>query len=317
MRSLIATLVLLTGSAAFGQSPTFEVASIKPAAPQAEGRIMVRMGGDAGRVDYVNVSLRDLIRQAFDIKDYQLNAPDWLNNARFDVQAKMPPDTTKEAKALMLQALLAERFGLKVHKESKDLPIYSLVVGKNGPKLKKAENLPPDAAGTPPPPGAGPGRPAAGGSVGGTFRGPGGPGGPGVPGGRGPGGPPPPGMIRMMMDGPGRFHLTGSGMSLAQLADMLSRQVGKPVIDNTGITGFYDVDLEFKPEEGMGGMRGLPMPMPRGDGGEGGRGPAPDAVEAPSIFTAVQDQLGLKLEGKKGPVETVVVDHVEKAPTEN
>jgi uncharacterized protein (TIGR03435 family) len=104
-------------------------------------------------------------------------------------------------------------------------------------------------------------------------------------------------------------------MAISNFAEMLSRQVGKPVFDNTGITGFYDIDLEFKPEEGM--MRGMPMPMPRPDGGGGASGPAPEAVEAASIFTAVQDQLGLKLEAKKGPIETIVVDHSEKVPTEN
>src|SRR3954471_18385672 len=160
MRSIVTTLILFGGSAACAQ--TFEVASIKPAAPQAEGRIMVRMGGDPGRIDYANVSLRDLVRQAYGVKDYQVVAPDWTNSARFDVQAKLPPDTPQDEKNLMMQALLAERFGLKVHKESKDVPIYSLVVGKNGPKLTKAEDLPPgsaDAAGpnaappAPPPPG--------------------------------------------------------------------------------------------------------------------------------------------------------------------
>ena len=101
----------------------------------------------AGRIDYANVSLRDLIRQAYDVKDYQVVAPDWMNSARFDVQAKLPPDTTQRSdNALMMQALLAERFGLKVHKESKEVPVYSLVVGKNGPKLKKAEDAPPRAA---------------------------------------------------------------------------------------------------------------------------------------------------------------------------
>lgn len=125
-------------------------------------------------------------------------------------------------------------------------------------------------------------------------------------------------MIRMMMAPGGRMRLTATGMTVEGFADMLSRQVGKPVFDHTGITGLYDIDLEFKPEEGMGGgmMRGMPMPMPRDGGGEA-HSPAPDAVEAPSIFTAVQDQLGLKLEGKKGPIETIVVDHAEKVPTEN
>src|SRR3954471_3836673 len=139
MRSIVITLVLLGGSAVFAQ--TFEVASIKAAAPQTEGRFMVRMGGDPGRIDYTNVSLRDLIRQAYAVKDYQVVAPDWTNSARFDVQAKLPPDTPQEQRNMMMQALLAERFGLKIHKESKEVPVYSLVVGKNGPKLTKAEDV--------------------------------------------------------------------------------------------------------------------------------------------------------------------------------
>jgi len=285
MRSIVTTLILLGGSAAFAQ--TFEVASIKPAAPQAEGRIMVRMGGDPGRVDYTNVSLRDLVRQAYGVKDYQVIAPDWMNSARFDVQAKVPPDTPQEQRNVMMQALLAERFGLKVHKESKEVPVYSLLVGKNGPKLKKAEIVPQGASDGPPPPG-----------------------------GRGPG-PGAPGMMRMMMQPGGKMHLNATGMAISNFADMLARQVGKPVFDNTGITGLYDIDLEFKPEEGMGMMRGMPMPMPRPDGGGEAHGPVLENVEAPSIFTAVQDQLGLKLEGKKGPIETIVVDSSEKVPTEN
>src|SRR6476646_7576075 len=103
MRSIVTALCLLGGSALFAQNPTFEVASIKPAAPQTEGSFMVRMGGDPGRIDYANVSLRDLIRQAYDVKDYQIVAPDWMNSARFDVQAKLPPETSKEVKLVMWQ----------------------------------------------------------------------------------------------------------------------------------------------------------------------------------------------------------------------
>src|SRR3954449_5122415 len=167
MRTLATTLFLAGAASAFAQ--TFEVASIKTAAPQEVGRVMVRMGGDPGRIDYKNVSLRDLIRQAYDVKDYQVVAPDWMNSARFDVQAKLPPDTPKEVRAVMMQALLAERFGLKTHKESKEVQVYSLIVGKNGAKLKKAEDRPVgsnDAADrnfAPPPPPP-PGGPSAGGS---------------------------------------------------------------------------------------------------------------------------------------------------------
>jgi uncharacterized protein (TIGR03435 family) len=305
MRSIVTALCLLGGSALFAQNPTFEVASIKPAAPQTEGRFMVRMGGDPGRIDYTNVSLRDLIRQAYNVKDYQVVGPDWMMSARFDVQAKLPPDTPTEQRNLMMQALLAERFQLKVHKETKEVPIYSLVVGKNGPKLKEAAEEPAVVRDGPPEANG----PAAGGGRAGFNGG-------GPNGGRGPGGPGGRGMMMMRMEGPGKFHMTANATTVSNLVDMIARQVDKPVFDNTGLTGKYDVELEFKPENGMGMMKGMPMPMghmPEGGGGA----PAPDAVDAPSIFTAVQDQLGLKLESKKGPVETIVIDHAEKTPTED
>lgn len=330
MRSLATTMLLLAGSAAFAQNPTFDVASIKPTAPQEMGRIMVRMGGDPGRIDWVNVSLRDVVRTAYGVKDYQVSGPDWMTSARFDIQAKYPPDTPIETRNLMLQALLAERFNLKAHKESKETQTYSLVVGKNGHKLKKADpekmttmmldgpggpggpgmsdrNVRAAAGGPSSGPAAGAGA-TSGGAVGGSRSG--GPGGgPGGPGGGGRG------MTMMRMEGPGKLHMTSMGTSLTNFAEMLARQVGKPVFNETKLEDLFDIDLEFKPEAGMGGMVRMAGPggMPHGDGG----GPAPDAVEAPSIFTAVQDQLGLKLESKKGPIETVVVDSANKTPTEN
>ena len=118
----------------------------------------------------------------------------------------------------------------------------------------------------------------------------------------------------MRMGGPGNMKMTATAMTMGGLAEMLSRQIGKPVIDQTGITGNYDVDLEFKPEEGMGMMRGMPAPMPR-EGAPAGH--EATAETGASIFTALQDQLGLKLDAKKGPVETIVVDQANKTPTEN
>ena len=319
MRSFATTMLLLAGSAAFAQSPTFDVASIKPTAPQEMGRIMVRMGGDPGRIDWVNVSLRDVIRTAYGVKDYQVSGPDWMTSARFDIQAKYPPDTPIETRNLMLQALLAERFSLKVHKESKDVQTYSLVVGKNGHKLKKADpnkmtTIMLDGPGggdrnvrVPPPPAAGGPSAGAGGTAVGGAR-------VGAPAGGVPGGGR--GMTMMRMEGPGRLHMTSMGTAMPNFAEMLARQVGKPVFDETKLEGLFDIDLEFKPDAGMGGMVRMAGPggMPHGDGAGG---PAPDAVEAPSIFTAVQDQLGLKLESKKGPIETIVVDSANKTPTEN
>jgi uncharacterized protein (TIGR03435 family) len=321
-------MLFLAGSAAFAQSPTFDVASIKPTAPQEMGRIMVRMGGDPGRIDWVNVSLRDVIRTAYGVKDYQVSGPDWMTSARFDIQAKYPPDTPIETRNLMLQALLAERFSLKVHKESKETQTYSLVVGKNGHKLKKAD---PNKMTTmmldgPGGPGladrnvrTGPGGPsgsATAGAPGAASAGAGGGMRAGAPAGGGPGGPGGGrGMTMMRMEGAGKLHMTSMGTALPNFAEMLARQVGKPVFDETKLEGLFDIDLEFKPEAGMGGMVRMAGPgMPHGDGASG---PAPDAVEAPSIFTAVQDQLGLKLESKKGPIETIVVDSANKTPTEN
>lgn len=294
MRFVFSTLFLLAAGLATAQKPSFDVASVKPAAPQEMGRIMMRVGGDPGMVDYKSVSLRLLLTRAFGVKDYQIVGPDWMSTAMFDVQARLPPETSEENRRLMFQTLLEERFGLKFHKETKDAPIYSLVVAKNGPKLTPAKEAPPNALKLPDSPGYVP------------------------PPNQRPAGPPSaanmrPGMMMMRVEN-GRFHLVTNAMNMSGICDMLSRQVGRPVIDDTGLTGYYDFDIEFKPEPGA--MRGL-LPPKGGDEGPAGGGPAPESVEAPSIFTAVQDQLGLKLEPKRGPIETIVVDHIEKTPIEN
>src|SRR5690348_6994921 len=107
MRCLLSTLLI--AGCALAQSPTFEVASIKPAAPQDAGRLMIRMGGDPGRIDYKHVPLRLLIANAYDVKDFQIVAPDWMSSEFFDIEAKLPPDTTPENRRLMMQNLLADR----------------------------------------------------------------------------------------------------------------------------------------------------------------------------------------------------------------
>ena len=123
-------------------------------------------------------------------------------------------------------------------------------------------------------------------------------------------------MVSMRMGGPnGTLKMQAKGMTMQGLSDLLARQVGKPVVDQTGITGNYDIDLEFKQEEGMGRPMGMLMPMPRPDGG--GHAQDANAETGASIFTAIQDQLGLRLEAKKGAVETIVVDSANKTPTEN
>ncbi|HEY1335881.1 MAG TPA: TIGR03435 family protein [Bryobacteraceae bacterium] len=312
---LRATLVAVACGVAVAQTPaklSFEVASIKPAEPPVAGRMMVRMGGDPGRVTYTNVSLRDIIRNAYRLKDYQISAPDWVNNTRFDVSAKLPEGAKQDQVPEMLQSMLEERFKLTVHREKKDLPAYALVVAKSGLKMKESVEDPPPATGDGPP-------------AGGNVALPDGPpklgkdGMPVLPAGapRGP---------MMMMNGAG--HMTAKMMTIQSMADMLSRQLDQPVLDETGLKGKYDFALDYTPEPGQGrGMFGGMMPPPQMHdmpAGAGGAGPAPGGPEAqhnqqqaPPLQVAIQQQLGLKLDARKLPLELLVVDHMEKTPTEN
>jgi len=295
---------------------TFEVASIKPAqppTPDGQGRIFMRgpSGGpgtkDPGRVNLPFMSLKSLIMLAYDVKNYQITGPQWLDTERFDVTATMPPDTTKEQYRIMLQNLLIERFKMTVHKESKELPMYSLSVNKGGPKLKETalKATPADGDGPPRPP-LGPPK-------------------------IGPDGFPVmpaemsqrPGMPMMMM--PGRARLMATSQSMQDLANRLTAQLNRPVIDNKGLTAKYDFVLTYAPDpnEGLGGRGGaglgLAVRAPAPAGGAGGPDNTfiPDGEAPQPLFGALQSQLGLKLDPKKGDVEIVVIDKMEKAPVEN
>jgi uncharacterized protein (TIGR03435 family) len=276
----------------------FEVASVKPAAPQAGGRIFVgRQGGpgtpDPGRVTFTNTGLKQLITLAYNLKPYQVTGPDWLDTQRFDVVAKIPPGSSKEQVNQMLQSLLEERFKLTFHSVTREFPLYELVVGKNGHKLK-ASVVDPSAATAGPDAGPGRGGPPSIGKDG--F--------PTLPPGR-------PGML-MMMSKDGPLRIAANVQSMTDLANMLSNQIGTPVVDKTGLTGTYDFALEFVPERiGAGGIGGglvAPGEVP---------GASPGTFDGPTIFGAVQDQLGLKLEQKKGPLEVMVIDRAERVPSEN
>jgi uncharacterized protein (TIGR03435 family) len=302
--------------AAWGQTTegpdTFEVASIKPAAPQGQGRFMVGTRGGPGtpdpeRLTLTNVSLKQILANAYDVKDYQIQGPTLLESERFDITAKIPKGSTKEQARIMMQNLLVERFKLTLHRDKKEFPMFGLVVGKNGPKMKRAEEPPvTETAGGdgPPPPLPQPGRLEMGKD-----------GFPKLPPGGGRGG-----MMIMMMNG--RFRMQANGQTMKGLADMLSNQLGRPVIDETKLDGKYEFTLDYAPEEGhMKGPMGM-MPPPghmEGPPGAIGAGPAPagGGETGPNLVTAVQEQLGLKLESKKGPLDLIVVDHIEKTPTEN
>jgi uncharacterized protein (TIGR03435 family) len=265
-----AGLCVITNGAAFAQSatpaPAFEVASVKMAPPPDGMRLRVSLGGDAGRINYENVTIKDVMKEAYQVKDFQIAGPDWFNSVRYNIVAKIPEGSSREQVRRMLQALLAERFQLAFHRETKEVPVYALVVGKNGPKLKLSEA--PEAQSN-----------------------------------------------RMMMRMGG--GLEARGMSMARFVDMLSRQVSRPVIDMTELKGNYDFTLKYTLDESQrrAMMGGMPVPMVKAE--PAAAAPPPDAEGSPSIFAAVQEQLGLKLEARKGPVETLVIDRAEKVPTEN
>jgi len=257
----IAILLALCPPGAFGQpgapSPEFEVASIKPAPPQAPGRVSTRMSADAGRLTYTNVSLSDVIAKAYSVPHNQISAPAWLDTERFDIAAKIPAGIAMDRIPQMLQALLADRFKLALHRDKKVLPIYRLVVAKDGPKLQPAESS---------------------------------------------------GGLSMGIN-PGSAHVNGN-VSMAWLADYLSVRLARPVLDQTALDGAYAVALDWVPDP-----TAEPASMAMGQPG------VPDgalpAAPGPSLFTALQEQLGLRLVAAKGPVEILVIDHAGKVPTEN
>ena len=272
--------------------PAFEVSTVRTSAAGSE---MMRMqwGGDSCRIE--NFQLRTIIRQAYGaLSDDQIvGGPDALMDGHFDINAKADAndaaqmknlsrdDRTRESR-LMLQSLLAERFHLKVHIETKELPVYALVIAKGGAKL--TASAPPPA--TPPDEGAPPPKAAV------------------APDQLPKTAPRGMSMIRMSST---KIEASASEGTMEQLASMLTNQPdagGRVVIDKTGLTGKYDWSLAWAPSMGMGG------PMKGADNGTG------SDADAPGLFTALEEQLGLKLEPQKGPVQVVVVDHVE-APSAN
>ena len=299
-----AGLVLAAG-AAMGQTATFEVASVKPAAPLDRSQILsgqmhVGMKIDAARVDIGSMSLADLIRVAYRVKPYQISGPDWMASERFDVLAKLPEGASSGQVPEMLQALLAERFKLTVHRESKEHAVYALVVGKSGPKLKESA---PDADAPAETNDANPQVRVSGRGENTQVS---------ISGGQ-------IGTAHMSMGPGGTMHLEAPKMNMAAFADTLSRFFDRPVVDLTELKGTYQVALDLSMEDLRNAARTMGIMGPGMGGGRDGSRPPADAASDPgglSIFAAVQ-QLGLKLEPRKVALDFVVIDHLEKAPTEN
>ncbi len=330
------TAVALLATGAWAQAPdpslSFDVATVKPATPptMGDGKRMIRVGAqggpgtsDPGQISYSFMSMRNLLMQAFNLRSYQIQGPPWLDSERFDIVAKVPAGASKDDVRVMLQNLLKERFQLASHRDRKEQSIYALVVGKNGPKMKLSQDQSdPSAAPSPasgagpdaaPPPPPDPGRLKMG--KGGMPELP--------PGARRPG------IMMMGLMSPAgmRMKLNAERGTMAQLADSLSNQLDRPVVDMTGLPQRYDFTLDFAPDMNMmaGKMGALMGPMPPPAGAAGPAGPGGDAgpvthapeTDAATIFAAIQDQLGLKLEPKKAPADLLIVDHLEKTPTEN
>jgi uncharacterized protein (TIGR03435 family) len=300
-------------------APAFEVASIKPSPPIdanaiLSGKMHVGMKTDAARVDIGFMSLADLIRVAYRVKPYQISGPDWMSAQRFDIQAKMADGASTDQVPEMLQALLADRFKLVLHRDDTEHAVYALVVGKGGSKLKDAVPDPDPAAAPAEPPkgaitiGSGSdqmqisGSPQGGqGMVISSAQ---------------------TGKMHITMSAEGTIQLAMEKMTMAAFADSLSQFVDRPVIDMTGLKGNYQVALDLTMADLMTVARasGVSMPgmpsMPAMTGASRPADAASDPSASSSIFTAVQ-QLGLKLDPQKQPIERLVIDHLEKTPTEN
>jgi uncharacterized protein (TIGR03435 family) len=290
--------------------PEFEVASVKPAGPYVPGSNLKVCGGpgtdDPGQFTYPRASLLDLLPMAYGVGVDQVSGPDWLTTEQYSIAARIPPNTTKDQFNLMLQNLLAERFHLALHHETRDFPVYELVVASGGPKMRPS---PPDPdAATAAPAGAGPRFDKD------RF--------PVLP----PGSPEVHAIANGMMRSTHRMTMAQFAAELGGMVSLSNGDstmgVGKGatvprVVDKTGLTGKFDFTLEF-----TGSFR-IPASVVAEMAARGGE-QQPEAIAASdpggglSIFTALEKQLGLKLEkGKKASLDLLVIDHAHRVPTEN
>ncbi len=243
MRVIFVCALFIAGAfTAFAQE--FEVVSVKPSKAANNSS---RTHTDRGRMTATNVSLKNLIIRAYDLRDYQVEGPDWLASERFDIIAKfpeaLPDDREKYAAALtaMMQKMLQDRFKLATHRTEKTFPVFGLVVMKGGIKAKEV----PDSD-----------------SHSSNSR---------------------------------NTHYEGTCINMAGFADFLGRRMDQPVLDMTGLTAFYDLKLDWAEDAAT----------------------SAEPQKFPELSIAIQEQLGLKLEPRKAPLEIVVIDHIERVPTEN
>ena len=324
--------LVLAAAVAFGQTApsnlAFEVATVKPSPPLDMAKLaaeikagkMPRLGPhvSASQAEYNYMSLKDLITIAYKVKGYQITGPAWLAAERFDIVAKLPDGASKDDAPTMLQALLEERFKLVAHRDTQEQPVLALVVGKDGPKLKESPaTTEPIDQNAPLKPGEA------------KIDGPNGP-------------------IRVTRNADGSttmnmgakgtitqridmqaqtITLESSTVTMAGFADILTNILqmgggrGRQVVDMTDLKGNYQVAVEISLADAMAAARaqGMNPPAPPTGSGAADASPASAASDpggGSTVFASVK-KLGLKLEPRKAKVEQLVIDHVEKTPTEN
>lgn len=247
LRLVLPILFITQLAHAQAPGPSFEVATIKPAAPSSDGHTHINYPPD-DRFSAINITLLNLMQWAYGMPERQiLEGPSWLGSTRFDIQAKadigdqmksLTSDQGNELKRNMVQNLLADRFHLKLHQETRTLPAYDLILAKGGSKLQPSQSN--------------------GKSI-----------------------------------GTGRSHFDGQGLTMMIIAEELSQITGRIAVDKTGLTGRYDLKLRWTPDDA-----------------------ATTETDFPDLFTAIQEQLGLKLEPAKEALPVLVIDHIDP-PTPN
>ncbi|MEP6716569.1 MAG: TIGR03435 family protein [Terriglobia bacterium] len=276
--ALLAAGVLLAQNPAL---PQFEVTSVKPSAPGAPDQVSIGVHADGARISCNYLNVRDYIRIAYKIKDYQIAGPPWLASDRYDIAATLPAGSVQEQVPDMLKGLLADRFKLTLHHETKEFPVYALIVAKTGLKIKESA----------PDPEADSAKSAVNVSVGGNRNG-----------------------VSVNLGHGSYFSfaankLEARRMTMASLAETLARFVDKPVVDMTGLTGLYDIDLNFTEDDYRGMLirsavnAGITLPPQALQ--------AMEAASGDSVASAMQ-AAGMKLDARKAPLDVVVIDHVEK-----
>jgi uncharacterized protein (TIGR03435 family) len=220
------------------QQPEFESASVKPASPMKGNSYTIQMGGDSSVQNFTNVIFENLLEHAYSVKRYQVIGPDWIDTATFDIVARMPAGATEKQVPIMLQKLLVDRFHLKAHRQTKDLPVYLLTVAKGGVKAHPAD--PKDAAG-----------------------------------------------MRESSVGTGSVDLPGRNMTTEALVEVLSHVVDRPLVDRTGLAEEFAFKMRWHSGDEL------------------------------SLFDAIRQNLGLKVDSGKAPIEVLVIEHVDRVPVEN